>query len=139
MLWPIHAKQVPLDFRIFFESLVDASRLAQKIGIKGANDNARVLWSFTMQAYEVFSVDREDGSPMTGGKRQNFIVRYGLFSFAGFQDGQDVMSPSPQFLHDRKRKILIGIEPCHRLRRLIFLNLPFNFFPMRANISPGIR
>ncbi len=87
--------------------------LAGEIWIHGANDDARVLRLVAMQSDEVTAIQGQQSAVFSGGKLQHFVIRQGLIGFAGFLNGQQVMTERAEFLDDGKGKVLVGLKPRH--------------------------
>ena len=87
------------------------------------------------------AIESQHGSAFGTGEVQNVLVRHGLPGSARFIEGHHIVSQPAQFLHDRQRKILIGIQPRHVLSRLVFTDLRFDFvkywYVKPGNISTG--
>ena len=108
--WPVHTNQLTVQRTLRADRLVNTIRLAGKIRVNRANNNAGVLRTFPVQADEVTAIQRQDGAVFRSGE----FIWLGLVGFPGLLDDQHVVAERAQFLHHRQGKVLVGLEPRHQ-------------------------
>ncbi len=93
---------------------------------------------FFVQLNEVLSVEGQYGSSQAKCKGQNFIIRNCLLCLAGFQNRQDIVPQTAQFINDWLWEIFVGIEHCHVSGILIFTDCLLDLITARSYIGPSV-
>jgi len=93
--------------------LANSSRLARKVRVNGANDDAVVLRLLVAQSDEVSSVERQHGSPLGNREAQHYWYAYCFARAATFLHRHHVMPNKAQLLDDGERKVLVGVKRRH--------------------------
>lgn len=92
-----------------------------------------------MQAHEVAAIDREYGTTVVGGQRQDGVVIQALIGVAELLEGHHVVPESPELLGYGEGKVLVGEESRHRPSgRLVVPDLAFDLVAMRFVVGPGV-
>ena len=110
-----------------------------EVEIEGANHDACVVGPLAMQPDEVTAVQRDDRPAVASREREQFFVRHGAVGLAGIQDREDVVPRAAECDDSREWEVLVRIEARHELRRFVVLDLPIDFFTMRADVRPCVR
>lgn len=71
----IHSNKATGERRDRRERGMDASRLAGKVEVERAHDDARVPRCRCVQANEVFAIERDQGSPVSNSTLEHCLVR----------------------------------------------------------------
>ena len=73
---------------------MNPSRLSLKITIKGADDDATMVWLFLVELDEVSSVESQYGATSFNGKSQDRRIRPSLIAVAGFENRENIVPQS---------------------------------------------
>lgn len=66
-----------------------------------------------MKSEEVLAIQSDDGSPLAGGKREDFGIRPSLIRMASSPNGEDVVAQPGELLGDGRREVLVREETRH--------------------------
>lgn len=117
---------------------MDTGRLASEVSIHRADDDSMVRWSMSVQTYEVLPIQRNDRTLIGNGKVENGFVFYRLTSLSGLLSRMHIMAQSTEFLDGGQREVLVGVQPGHGSRLLVFADLLVDLCFVESYIGPGV-
>jgi hypothetical protein len=92
---------------------VDSLRLTGEVWIDRTHHDSGMIGPQRVKRDEVFPVQCQHCPPFRTRKFQDLAIGNGSIGPAGFAHGQHIVAQAPEFRHDRKREILVGVEACH--------------------------
>jgi hypothetical protein len=117
--------------------LVNSERERRTIWVAGARNDAIVGWIDAMETPEVTMVESQHGSPKIDGERKDLSIRNPFF--LDFVDANLVKPKSAKLHNDRKTRILVAEQLCHRSIALVLTNGAFDFVGMFGSVRPSRR
>jgi len=138
LAWSVNARELTAPVFLTHQQAVDALRLSREVGIEGANQDAGVSGRQLVQPDEVPAIERQQHTPLGSREGQDLLVRYRAASVAGLTAGQDIVTKPPQSFRHWQGEVLVGVEVCHPLCRLVLGNLRVDLVAVRALVRPGV-
>jgi hypothetical protein len=134
-----NANKLILQSDRILDGCVDA--LGESGGIGGipcAGDDALMRLTPPVKALEVAMIVGQYGPRLIDRISEELRIADSFPGLTRILHCFDIVSSAAQLFHNRQRKILIRIEPCHRrLVRLVSANVLINFVGMSAVVVPG--
>lgn len=134
----VYPKKLTCQWGKWVYSIVDSSRLTGKVAVGCTENDTAVSIGLEMQAEKVLAIDRQNSPALCVSERKHFFVWNRPIVLCRLLYCQNVVSKSSQLLHDRTRKVFVGVEKCHRLCSLVLEYFVGNFVGMGAVIGQRI-
>lgn len=117
---------------------MDSPGLSVRVGILGADNDARMLGLTAVQMDEVTPIESQHRSTVFPAKREHLLIADCLTRIACFQGRQNVVTQRPQRFNHLAREVLVGVQASHTSVCLVGPNCLFDLLLMSICIGPGI-
>ena len=92
--WSVYANQLSVKLGTRTNRLMDACRLADKIGVKGTGDETGVVWMRAVPADKMPAIESQESPSLSRRETQYDLVRFRLAGLPSFLRGQHVATES---------------------------------------------
>jgi hypothetical protein len=118
---------------------MNPSGLPGEIRVKRARDDSLVIRTLPVQPEEVPAIERQYDALLGTCESQDLRIGHPLPGAPQVCHRYHVMDVGTQSLHHRQWEVLVGQQPCHRLRCLILGDLALDLLPVAVYVGPGVR